>query len=199
MAVFCKICNSSNQQTIEAALLAGTPIDEVAKSFEVPLNDLKIHAVMHLSAFKSKASADGSESSVEPEESLSIAQKLKLQEAVTLRNTYNEYYSTLKKLGAHINRQITESDKSGMVLGRLLEKSTIDLYLGAGVQIRETIKSLAEIDSIVNGKEDSSAGSIAALVSAIRGSSTTGKSQFATSSESAFESAGAGAGVGEDA
>ena len=156
---FCKICRHDDQHLIETALLAGHEVESVAKEFNLDLNELKVHVAMHLGSF----SKDGEEES--------IAQKLKIKEAVTLRNTYQEYSLTLRKLGTHINRQIALAESTdGGSLDRYLAKSTIDLYLGAGKEVRDTIKTLADIDQQINGRDSNAVNGIVDLVKAIRGS-----------------------------
>ncbi len=158
----CQICNHEKQQQIEAALLSGVPLEEIASHFSVSESDLKIHAIMHLGA--------GDTSTEE-----SIVQKLKLKEAVVLRNTYQEYYSTMKRLGDFISRRITQAEADDLNLDRLVSKNTVKLYLEAGLQVRETIKTLVDIDEQINGRDTAAASGVLELVSALRGeASTTG-------------------------
>ena len=158
----CQICNHEKQQQIEAALLSGVPLEEVASHFSVSESDLKIHAIMHLGT---------GDTSIEE----SIVQKLKLKEAVVLRNTYQEYYSTMKRLGDFISRRITQAEADDLNLDRLVSKNTVKLYLEAGLQVRETIKTLVDIDEQINGRDTAAASGVLELVSALRGeASTTG-------------------------
>lgn len=161
----CQICNHEKQQQIEAALLSGVPLEEIASHFSVSESDLKIHAIMHL------GTGDSSSTSIEE----SIVQKLKLKEAVVLRNTYQEYYSTMKRLGDFISRRVTQAEADDLNLDRLVSKNTVKLYLEAGLQVRETIKTLVDIDEQINGRDTTAASGVLELVSALRGeASTTG-------------------------
>jgi hypothetical protein len=159
----CSICSHPHIEEINKAILAidGVEItfDTVAEAFGLPESDLKIHAALH-------TQMPGAEFDT-------IVGKIRLREGEVLRNSYNEYFDTMKRLGAHIKKAIGIAD--GFLAGeegkpplyRMVDKSTIDLYLGCGNQVRETVSALAELDETVSEKEGGSKG-ILELVDAVR-------------------------------
>lgn len=159
----CNICTNPLVDEINKALLAIDGVDitfqTVAEAFGLPESDLKIHAALHVNT-------PGAEYDT-------IVGKIRLREGEVLRNAYNEYFDTMKRLGKHIKKAIEISDgfldgrEGSAPLYRLVDKSTIDLYLGCGNQIREAVETLVELDTTVSEKDSSSKG-ILELVDAVR-------------------------------
>ena len=50
------------------------------------------------------------------------------------------------------------------------KKQLVDLYLGVGKEIRDTVKAIVEMDQLLNGPKDENVTGLMALAEAIRGS-----------------------------
>lgn len=191
----CTICQRPDRAEIENAILSLTSrdietgsatIEDIAEQYGVDLDDLKMHALFHTplisdadisriqgGAPSATATEPATDSTPQP---ISIMRKLKLREVDMLNEVGQEYLVTLKAMGRRINRlaqtsSIDEEDRDKEVkLAKLLTKPMVDLYVGLGGEIRQTVKTMAEIDRMLNGPEDSAAAGMAALAAAIRGS-----------------------------
>lgn len=202
----CRICNHPDRAEIENAILTMTadapPNDEnsieaIAAQYNVPLNELKMHALFHtplvgdgdIEALKDAGSETltatvGSEQfEIESEAAKaaprdSLTRRMKLREADMLAAVGNEYLVTLKTMGRRINKlaQVSsidiEDEEKQLKLAKLLTKPMVDLYVGLGGEIRQTVKTMAELDRLLNGPEDNAATGLMALAKAIQGSDT---------------------------
>ena len=63
-----------------------------------------------------------------------------------------------------------EDEEKEVKLAKLLTKPMVELYLGAGGEIRQTVKTMAEINNLLNGESDPTLSGLAALASAIKSS-----------------------------
>lgn len=203
----CRICNHPDRAEIENAILTMTadapPNDEnsieaIAKQFNVPLNELKMHALFHtplvgdgdIEVLKDAGSETltatvGSEQfEIESEVAKaaprdSLTRRMKLREADMLAAVGNEYLVTLKTMGRRINKlaQVSsidiEDEEKQLKLAKLLTKPMVDLYVGLGGEIRQTVKTMAELDRLLNGPEESATSGLVALAKAIQGSDST--------------------------
>lgn len=188
MTSSCVICGHSNRADIENALLAMTAgnsprdtyaIDDIAAQYNVPVEDLKMHALFHTplvgdAEIEELHANDGSNQTAAPRDSLT--RKIKLREADMLAAVGQEYLVTLKAMGRRINRlaqvgsnDAEEEDKQFRI-AKMLTKPMVDLYVGLGGEIRQTVKTMAEIDRMLNGPQDNLGGGLNALAAAIRGS-----------------------------
>jgi hypothetical protein len=152
----CEICKREDFDQIDDLILDGVPIEEVARTKGISLEDLKIHFL----------TCSGEK--IDVEVSATLADKLQLREAKVLENTYLEYYITLKRMGKKIGEIISEAEPA--TLDRAIPKQVVDLYIGSGVQIRETIKLLSDMETGRNGKDNAGLSAIANLVAAIKNS-----------------------------
>lgn len=202
----CRICNHPDRAEIENAILTMTadapPNDEnsieaIAAQYNVPLNELKMHALFHtplvgdgdIEVLKDAGSETltatvGSEQfEIESEAAKtaprdSLTRRMKLREADMLAAVGNEYLVTLKTMGRRINKlaQVSsidiEDEEKQLKLAKLLTKPMVDLYVGLGGEIRQTVKTMAELDRLLNGPEDNAATGLMALAKAIQGSDT---------------------------
>lgn len=105
----------------------------------------------------------------------SLATQMKLREADMLLAVANEYLTTLKTIGKKINGIANKANNdeidSDIAFTRLITKPMVDLYIGAGSEIRATIKTLADVNQIINGKEeDQSSAGLRALAEALSAS-----------------------------
>lgn len=191
----CKICNHPDRAEIENAILTMTAdappneknsIEQIAEQYKVDLDELKMHALFHTplvgdvdveplkqeEAPLASAADDAELGKAEPRDSLT--RRMKLREADMLAAVGNEYLVTLKTMGRRINKlaQVSsidiEDEEKQLKLAKLLTKPMVDLYVGLGGEIRQTVKTMAELDRLLNGPEDSAATGLAALAQAIR-------------------------------
>lgn len=200
----CKICNHPLRADIENAILSMTAgsssketyaIEDIAAQYEVPLDELKMHALFHTPLVGdgdieelhtgleglacNECGIPGMAHEVaapraEPRDSLT--RKIKLREADMLASVGQEYLVTLKTMGRRINKLAqlgptdVEDEDAQFRLAKMLTKPMVDLYVGLGGEIRQTVKTMAEIDRMLNGPQDNLGGGLAALAAAIRGS-----------------------------
>lgn len=159
----CSICEHPRREEIETALLELKDVEQVADEFEVSIEDLKMHAMFHTPSLPSEASE-------------SLTRKIKLQEADMLAEVSQEYLRTLKTMGHRINKLATpgtsdfEEEERQLKIAKLLTKPMVDLYIGLGGEIRQTVKTMAELDQMLNGPKDNLGSGIAALAKAIQDS-----------------------------
>lgn len=180
----CKICNHPERAAIENAILALTTsgsgsIEAIADQFEVSLDELKTHAMFHVpfisdaevKAIEGRAKVDVAE---DKPAVASLTRKMGLREADILATVANEYLVTLKTMGRRINKlvqvsSIDEEDQAKqLALAKMLTKPMVDLYVGMGSEIRQTVKTMGELDRMLNGPEDPANSGLAALAAAIR-------------------------------
>lgn len=154
----CKICDHPNRTQIDQAVMNMLPgeydvqLKQIAQQFSVPLPDLKIHVM----SCKPEG-LDGKDS---------LVKKLKLQETDMLEEVINEYYATLSLIGERIRKMARESEDNSFA--RVITKPVVDLYLGAGNEIRRTTEALTDISTEINGPKNDSVSGLDALASAIR-------------------------------
>jgi len=188
----CTICQHPDRAEIEAAILnmtVSTPpsnIDNIAEAFNVDPLELRQHALFHvpltdesdLEAVASYQSAlDGVSfdelPQLTPEPRQSLTRKMKLREADMLMAVANEYLVTLKTIGRRINKLASissidvEDEEKQLKLARLLTKPIVDLYVGIGSEIRQTVRATAELDRLLNGPEENQNSGLQALAAAI--------------------------------
>lgn len=196
----CRICNHPDRAEIENAILTMTAdappneknsIESIAEQYKVPLDELKMHALFHTPLVGDgdieELTAEGGvcnipimeagrDVRVAPEPRDSLTRKMKLREADMLAAVGQEYLVTLKTMGRRINKlaQVSaldvEDDEKQIRLAKLLTKPMVDLYVGLGGEIRQTVKTMAELDRMLNGPEDNLSSGLGALAAAIRGS-----------------------------
>lgn len=191
MPSLCTICNHPDRAEIENAILSmtdgsKTSIEVIAEQYDVSLADLKMHALFHtplvgaadLEELRDAETLSDTEQTVAvgatPRDSLT--RRMKLREADLLAAVGNEYLVTMKTMGRRINKlaQVSEIDIEDndrqLKLAKLLTKPMVDLYVGLGGEIRQTVKTMAELDRLLNGPEDSATSGLMALAKAIQGS-----------------------------
>lgn len=191
MPSLCTICNHPDRAEIENAILSmtdgsKTSIEVIAEQYDVSLSDLKMHALFHtplvgaadLEELRDAETLGDTEQTVAmratPRDSLT--RRMKLREADLLAAVGNEYLVTMKTMGRRINKlaQVSEIDIEDndrqLKLAKLLTKPMVDLYVGLGGEIRQTVKTMAELDRLLNGPEDSATSGLVALAKAIQGS-----------------------------
>lgn len=191
MPSLCTICNHPDRAEIENAILSMTDgsklsIEVIAEQYDVSLADLKMHALFHtplvgaadLEELRDAETLGDTEQTevVRAAPRDSLTRRMKLREADLLAAVGNEYLVTLKTMGRRINKlaQVSEIDVEDndrqLKLAKLLTKPMVDLYVGLGGEIRQTVKTMAELDRLLNGPEDSATSGLVALAKAIQGS-----------------------------
>ena len=180
----CKICNSSMRMDIESSILRMTEdheqtIDEIAEQFGCDVDELKTHALFHTPLVRACDLDPNYEEKPQPFNTSchdSLTRQMKLREVDLLSEVANNYMLTLKTMGRRINKlaQVVsidaEDEEKEVKLAKLLTKPMVELYLGTGGEIRQTVKTMAEINHILNGESDPTANGLAALANAIRAS-----------------------------
>lgn len=191
MPSLCTICNHPDRAEIENAILSMTDgskisIEAIAEQYDVSLADLKMHALFHtplvgaadLEELRDAETLGDTEQTeaVKAAPRDSLTRRMKLREADLLAAVGNEYLVTMKTMGRRINKlaQVSEIDIEDndrqLKLAKLLTKPMVDLYVGLGGEIRQTVKTMAELDRLLNGPEDSATSGLVALAKAIQGS-----------------------------
>lgn len=189
-----EIENAILTMTADAPPNEKNSIEQIAEQYKVDLDELKMHALFHTPLVGDgdveELRAEGGvcntlipeagcdvppaecDTKAEPRDSLT--RRMKLREADMLAAVGQEYLVTLKTMGRRINKlaQVSsidiEDEEKQLKLAKLLTKPMVDLYVGLGGEIRQTVKTMAELDRLLNGPEDSAATGLAALAQAIR-------------------------------
>lgn len=198
MAYGCKVCGSAHKTEIESALLKielatekPKALQYVADSYGVSSNELKIHAVMHMSmpidlGNRARASdepnqADGvgpSSRNLDVDVDLpellinpSLTHQMKLRESDMLLLSAQEYLMTLQNVGRRINRIANHNDSeidNDFLFAKYITKPLVDLYVGTGRELRETLRAIADVNQIVNGPKENDGSGLTALANAIK-------------------------------
>ena len=187
-----EIENAILTMTADAPPNEQNSIEKIAEHYKVPLDELKMHALFHtplvgdgdIEELHAEVGCDGDIPSFDPNVEQapkaaprdSLTRKMKLREADMLAAVGQEYLVTLKTMGRRINKlaQVSsidiEDEEKQLKLAKLLTKPMVDLYVGLGGEIRQTVKTMAELDRMLNGPEDNLSSGLGALAAAIRGS-----------------------------
>lgn len=174
----CCICNHDQRTDIESALLAGQTVEAVADFYKVNTKALENHKcncsiyLMSLDEFDQEVASQlvnlnhpGGQTLVQPG---SIQRQLKLKEADLLAATAQEYMVTLKNLGRKINKALNDFEEEPMLSQMLLKKATCDMYVQIGGEIRQTVRTMAELSQLLNADSDESLAGLKALVGALQ-------------------------------
>ena len=191
-----EIENAILTMTADAPPNEKNSIEAIAEQYKVSLDELKMHALFHTPLVGDgdieELQAEGGicnmpileagcdvppvEYTPKTEPRDSLTRKMKLREADMLAAVGQEYLVTLKTMGRRINKlaQVSsidiEDEEKQLKLAKLLTKPMVDLYVGLGGEIRQTVKTMAELDRMLNGPEDPFSSGLGALAAAIRGS-----------------------------
>lgn len=162
--VVCSVCNHPRRAQIERYILnmcdRGEDVDlaVVADRWGLNLDDLKNHIILH-----SSLGINSTGNKVPKHQTL--AQKIGVREADILLEVANEYMLTLRALGNELSDRIADKDEP---IFRTLTKPVTDMYLGLGSEVRATVKTVGELNAMVNGPADNGASGLEAIASAIR-------------------------------
>ncbi len=174
----CKVCSHSDRCEIENALLSmsvdnpNLTIEAIAKNYKLTPNELKVHVLMHspLGIAESEFDSPSDTTSTDDKRQGSLARNMKLREADMLMNVANEYMVTLKTVGKKINALANSEEPGTITLQKMLSQQVVSLYLGVGGEIRATVKTIADINQMLNGPSDNGSSGLAALANAISSS-----------------------------
>lgn len=186
----CNICNHPDRAEIEMAVLSISPsnpkltLEAIADAFGVSCDELRVHSLMHsplaldfsedsaecvVRCFQEKAGSTSGQSvdaSAVPYNAESIVEKVGMREGDVLQATVNEYLTTLKTLGRRI--KYYASDRSDeYAFSNFCSKAVVDLYLGCGAEIRQSIKEISALNSALNGDQNSGSEGLKALAQAL--------------------------------
>ena len=81
-----------------------------------------------------------------------------------LTTVANDYLTTMLTIGARINGYV-KSDELGF--DKLISRQIVELYLGTGAEIRQTVKALADLNTQINGENNSAKSGLHALTNAL--------------------------------
>ena len=151
-------------------------IEAIAKNYKLTPNELKVHALMHSplgiaeSEFDSPSDTTSTDDTNKSTRQGSLTRNMKLREADMLMNVANEYMVTLKTVGKKINALANSEEPGTITLQKMLSQQVVSLYLGVGGEIRATVKTIADINQMLNGPSDNGSSGLAALANAISSS-----------------------------
>lgn len=142
----CKICTHPNRGEIELSILNLSDtitVETISQEFEVSEEDVRMHALMH------------SPLNTDSDEADTLAKQIKLREAEMLSRTAHDYLITMTSIGRRIRYY---SENQDALIGKLMSKSVVDLYLGCGAEIRQTVNALSDLNSKINGDPSAKTG-----------------------------------------
>jgi len=159
----CDICTNPDRVDIESAILAGQPITSVAKFYNLNRAKLQHHIeicssyLLSLDEFDNLVATEICSTQPVTERTFpgSIQRQLKLKEADLLAASAQEYMITLKNIGRKINHYVDNSDDAEGLANqqRFLRKPIMDAYVMIGSEIRQTVRTLAELQKLLDNKE----------------------------------------------
>lgn len=182
----CVICSMPDRALINERLLAfsyQTPdtlggsepltLNKIADEFQVNVVDLQIHAFMHLSrpepvptpsASLTDVSSVGSEAISTPvteQKIVTLVQETKLEEFTHMRDALLDYKATMLRAGRMLRDRLDKDTTT-------IPKGSVELYLGAGNNMRQIVNDLLDANMRINGEGDDGLKAIANLVGAIK-------------------------------
>ena len=151
----CKICTHSERDNIDSALLLNTPLEVIASHYDIPVSDVKQHKercvpfTMSMDEFdgmvKREMAAYASPDTQPLDHPDSLQRQINLREADYLTAVLQDYMITLKSTGREIQRCLKRANDSDIPAKNLLGQSLVDLYIGTGGEVRQTIKTLSDV------------------------------------------------------
>ena len=146
----CSVCAHTDCLKMEqVAMQNPMSYSSVAKEYGVSIDDLKLHMILHTG-----------------EEMPSLVRDLKLKEADILHAVANDYLVTINHVGSRIVQYLDDPDYGP----RLITRPLVELYLGAGTEIRQIVRTLADLKAQIDGDLGGPRSGLAALSEAIQAS-----------------------------
>lgn len=194
----CPVCNHAERREIELAILSISPsrpelsLEVIADAYDLSVDDLRVHALMHtplaldfsqestdalVEQFKVKAGfvdehgAASHQAPVVPniKTRSRITDKVNMREGDILLAAANEYLTTMQILGKRITTYATaRGPEMEMALPNFCTKAIVDLYIGCGSEIRQAIKGINDLNTSLNGSNDSSLAGLQALAAVLK-------------------------------
>lgn len=155
----CIVCSHECREDIERVLFraakekehGGVTLKEISEEFNVPVADLKRHAIFHSSL--------GSEDS--------LIRQIHMREADVLAETVMDNALTMKAVGARLRGSMDDEEN---VFERRATKAVVDLYVGASDGVRKGVAAIADINQLLNGPKDEGVSGLMALANVLHGS-----------------------------
>lgn len=174
-------------------------LETIADAYGISAEKLRVHALMHsplaldfsqesedalVEQFRNKCGLGGASTPDSGESSDSqnstqnskrgwMTDKLNLREGDMLLAAANEYLTTLTAIGRRLKRYAGDgSDGSDARLSNMCTTPIVNLYIGAGSEMRKTIAEINSMNTAVNGSHDSAAAGLQALASALSSSNS---------------------------
>lgn len=159
----CAVCSHPNKKDIDDQLLSfsyqaaqngdtvsvdSLTLESIAKEYNLRVQDLQVHAFMHLRHV---------------EDETSIVQATKLTEIVELRKVIDDFSATMSATGKLLRSKM-QSDAP------VIPKGSVELYLGAGNGIRQIVNDMVDANMRINGEGDDGLQAIAGLFKSIKNS-----------------------------
>jgi len=170
----CLVCQSEHRLDIESALMMGQTAAKVAAFYQIPIDHINNHKeicaayLLSLDEFDAQVArelntdpatgelfAPDNPHHRTPTIPGSIRRNLKLREGDLLAATADELFHTMKNLGRKINKFVDEAHTPDglMEQQRFLRLPLCQMYVGIAGEIRQTVKTMADIDKQVNASE----------------------------------------------
>lgn len=195
----CEICSHPDRAEIEKLILSISPtnpsmsLETIADAYGVSAEKLRIHALMHsplaldfskesedvlIGQFRDKAGL-GATSTLPSDSSATnsatrdrLTDKVNMREGDMLLAAANEYLTTMVSIGRRIKRYSSEGTENGDAkLLQFLSTPTVNLYIGAGTEMRKMVAEIRGLNESINGSKDSAAAGLQALANALAGKS----------------------------
>ena len=168
----CMICSHPQRREIEDYLMTfDTPgfsmsLKEIAAKFGVGLQDLQVHSLMHAASMRV-------EDAPLPEGITSISADLKKSEASLLYTVAQDYLHTLTVAGAELRQRLKPSSRkdpeNDTISLRPLPKEMVELYIGAGNNLRQTIGTIVDMNQKISEESDPALKALKGLIQAVKG------------------------------
>lgn len=144
----CQVCDHKFKSEIESSILDGVSYEDVAIAFDLNEEEIKKHCIMHL-----RIGVIGAEDS-------KILNKAKSKELLLLQQGAFSYFLTMKSLERVIQQRVSSPNFGNASIS----KAMVDLYLGAGNNMRQMIDSLFADMNILTGDGNQGLNALSDLV-----------------------------------
>ncbi len=132
-------CSSYTMSLDEFDLAVARELENIAANHSTPEHVVEAEKALHMLQSQQKEKRGA------PTES--IQRQVALREVDLLAESAREFMRTLKNLGNKINDVIEMYgvDDTGLYAKNMLSKAVVDLYVLAGAEVRQTVKTMADI------------------------------------------------------
>lgn len=162
----CAICTHAKVDQINEQLFAFNyqtladgqepiTLNSIAAEFGVRVMDLQVHAFMHLS----QPTSDTETATA----TTTLVQEAKVEELAHMRDAMLDYKATLLKTGKMLRERVSAEGANTVI-----PKGSVELYLGAGNNMRQIVNDMLDANMRINGEGDDGLKAIAGVVAAIK-------------------------------